>query len=222
MIDLTTDFQMSNPEPNVYHLRFSNQRDLTHTMMRLQEYYESPDPGIKGQHFTLEQFLHHYTNVDGYFDYTSKWAGFNVPGNIVDEWRVLFSTAGSLTAKESQMMSALDAMRKVGQPWYLIATSGKNDTGTLRHELAHARYYLHNDYSTRCDDLIDRMFAKDRRYMRKVLLRMGYAETVINDEIQAYLSTGTKAMNLEMFGVLSDKSQASIKELRTLFRTWAP
>jgi hypothetical protein len=223
MIDLKINLEVTELEPDTYHLVFGCQRDLAHSMMRLQEHYEGPDPKIRDQYFTLEEFLQAYTLPSGVFDYTEKWCGFNVPGHVVERWHELFVAQGQLSIKEQQMMDTLLCQRsgKFGK-WYMIATASGGDSNTIKHELAHSRYYLYDDYKASCDQLIDCMSAADRRRMTKVLIKMGYAETVINDEIQAYLSTGTKAMNLEMFGVFSEKSQPSIKELRALFRKWQP
>jgi hypothetical protein len=223
MIDLSIGLEITEPEANTYHLTFANQRDLAHSMMRLQEYYEGPDLSIQGQHFTLEQFLQAYTLPDGTFEYTNKWCGFNVPGEVVDGWYQLFTAAGPLLAKEQQMMDQLlERRRDPNVRWYLIATGDDGDSVTIRHELAHARYYLHEDYRDACDRLVEQMAAEDRRRMAKILIRMGYAEHVVSDEIQAYISTGTKRMLEEMFGEFSEKSQPSIKRLKSLYRKWQP
>ncbi len=221
MIDLNTKLGIVELEPNTYHLIFDCQRDLAHSMMRLQEYYEGPNPDIRGQHFTLEQFLHAYTSKDGVFDYTDSWCGFNVPGYVIERWYELFSTQGQLTVREQQMMDQLLPLRqgRTGR-WYMIATTVDAEESTIKHELAHAKYHLYDDYKASCDQLVDQMPAVDRRRMTKILIKMGYAETVIYDEIQAYLSTNTTSMNTARFGVFSEKSRPSINGLRSSFRKW--
>lgn len=217
LIKTDITFNILEPEPNTYHVLFRNQRDLAHSMMRIQEYYEGASELVRGQHFTLEEFLHHFTDKDGTFTYTYIWAGFNVPGHVVEDWRELFSSRSGLTHKEQQMLDAIDSHRKNDGPWYLIASAGRSNSRTSRHELAHARYYLDPAYKSACDELTASMAPKDRRRMSKRLLEMGYCEAVIADEIQAYLSTDTPAANTNRFGEFDDLSLRAMKRLRKLF-----
>lgn len=214
MIKTDIEIRVVKPEDGVYHLVFANQRDLAQSMMRLQEYYEGPSNEIRGQYFSLEQFLHHYTHDNGQFSYTDVWGGFNVPGDIADEWHEMFSIRG-LTHKEKQMIDAAIKARGAEKRWYLIATAEGGDGSTIDHEIAHARYYLRKDYREAVDDIIEDMHPQDRENMEVGLTSMGYCKEVLPDEIQAYLITsGKKDLQLR-FGKFHRRTKAVIKALRT-------
>jgi hypothetical protein len=220
MIDTKINFDIEVPETDTYHLRFDNQRDLAQSMMRLQEYYEGASELIRGKYFTLEQFMHHFTDADGDFQYTSIWAGFNVPGNVVDEWRDLFAARDGLTNKEQQIMQRLDQIKDPSKPWYLIATSDQKDGATLRHEIAHARYHLSSTYRESCRSLIHRINKRDLARMHRWLIRMGYCEEVLDDETQAYLSTSSDAELKSRLGMLGKKTQDVVHDMRKLFKEY--
>jgi len=221
MISTETKFQILIPEPNMYHVVFDNQRDLAMSMMRLQEYYEGPCDEIRGNYFTLEQFMHYFTDERGEFGYTHQWSGFNVPGHIVEEWLELFTRDAVLMSKEQQMHAALSALRaNPTDKWYLIATTGKLDSRTVKHEIAHARYYLSDSYRAACDQLVNSMDAADRKMMTDTLLDMGYNAVVIQDEIQAYLSTSSRGELDIWFDEISASTRTVSRKLRKLYKEY--
>lgn len=222
MVNTDIDITVDQLEPDTYQLVFKNQRDLAQSMMRLQEYYEGASDEIRGQYFTLEQFLHHFTDTNGQFNYTHTWSGFNVPGAVVERWYRLFRERDGLTHKEQQLMATLiQARGGAHENWYLIAaTDGARQT--IKHELAHARYYLKEDYRTKCDELTAQLPSKDRKMMRQMLIKMGYADEVIPDEIQAYLATSTRSDLDRWFKPFSEDSAAIIKQFRQLFKETTP
>lgn len=219
MVDTVVNFELEIPAPGVCHLIFDTQRDLAQTMMRLQEYYEGSSDLICGNYFTLEQFIHHFTDSEGHFDYTHSWSGFNLPGHVVDEWELLFKSKDGLTHKEQQMMLALSLHRTADSKWYLIGTAKATSSKIVIHELAHARYYLDPRYKTACDQLTATLAKKDRRYMNSMLAKMGYNKKVELDEIQAYLSTSTGAELDNWFFKLSADAKPVIRKFRKLFKS---
>jgi hypothetical protein len=211
-------------QSNIYHIEFENQRELTHSMMRLQEFYEGVDETIRGNFFTMEEFLHHFTNEHGEFRYTEIWSGFNIPGQVVEKWFDLFQTGpGGLTEKERQVMIALFQKKSNVSPWYLIANAKRPDSAKIiMHELAHAKYYLNEDYRASCAALINKINEFDLIYMRNCLMDIGYAEYVIDDEIQAYLSTSTKPELKYFFGKLSKDVLKLVDDFRLNFKNKVP
>jgi hypothetical protein len=219
MINTEIKFEIIIPEPNVYHVVFDNQRDLAMSMMRLQEYYEGPCDEIRGNYFTLEQFMHYFTDDRGEFGYTHQWSGFNVPGHIVEEWLELFTRDVPLLSKEQQMHVAVSALRSgSASKWYLIATTGKLDSRTVKHEIAHARYYLSEDYRAACDQLMVNITTADLKMLTDTLLRMGYNPVVITDEIQAYLGTSSRGELDIWFDEMSSSTKTVARKLRKLFK----
>lgn len=223
MILGTVPFTITEIEPRVFHVEFDNQRDLAHTMMRLQEYYEGADDAIRGQYFTLEEFYHHFTKEDGHFEYTNIWSGFNVPGHIVMNWFDLFYVKDRLTKKENQLITKLfeliDPNDRAAR-WYLIATSKMNEYGyVVKHELAHARYYLSSEYRKECDTLVEKIDEVEREFMGNTLMHMGYTKHVIKDEIQAYMSTSKKPELRHWFGKLGPETMSLVDKFRKNFKS---
>jgi len=167
---------------------FKTQYLLAATFMRLQEYYESPLRGFCGRYFTHEQYMDAYAAKYGNFTYTADWAGFNVPGNIVVRF---FSLFRDLSRKETALHEAmLPVMERWGDRFYLVgSTSG--DLGTLKHEVAHAFYYLDPEYKREMDTITARWPQADS--FRKAVVRKGYRSSVVKDETQAYMATSPKA-----------------------------
>jgi hypothetical protein len=152
--------------------------------MRLQEYYECPDPAIRNRVFTHAEFMDSYARRHGNFTYCLDWAGFNVPGHVVTEF---FRQFKDLSTREQMLQKIVS---KFKEKYYIIATySGPKNY--LRHEMAHALYYLSDEYRQRMNELLATCTIK--KYLYRWLKQRGYNEDQFDDEIQAYLSTSTKA-----------------------------
>ena len=195
--------------PKVFQVAFDTQYDLCMTFVRLQEYYESPE--FKGKHFTLEEYMDWWSEHYGHgsFDYPSRWSGFNVPGKVYYNWQDLFR---ELRPKEKILVEALNKrIIKKGYDFhdvYVIGCyKGKRKKEVVRHELAHAMYALYPDYQESCDKLIAEFKEDDEGldaygFAHNSLIRMGYCDDVIEDEVQAYFST-----NDNEFGTLICREQ---------------
>ena len=177
--------------PNLYHIKFKDQYTETMTFIRLQEFYESPFPNIRGQYFTLEEFMDCYAKFKGNFTYCTDWSGFNVPGNIVLEFIELFKNGMWDNNREKEMLLIHMLEKRVTNfdsgKFYVIATHKKED---LSHEIAHGLFYLKPSYRRAMERLVD-FRNKYIRKLKKELLKMGYDKRFLIDEIQAYLSTDT-------------------------------
>ena len=87
---------------------------------------------------------------------------------------------------------------------YLIGvrTGDKDAKEVIAHETAHALYSLYPTYKKSCD-LLFKKVGKRKKYKEKIkrakaaLIKMGYCEEVLMDEIQAYWSTGDRHESLE-------------------------
>jgi hypothetical protein len=75
------------------------------------------------------------------------------------------------------------------QTYYLIGALA-DDLETLDHEVAHGLYAMSPVYKHDMDQLIARLTPATRARVGKVLKKMGYDETVHDDEIQANFATG--------------------------------
>jgi len=189
---MSFNISVSEIFPKCIHLHFETQYEVASTMMRLQEFYESPYENIKGVEFSIEEYMDTYANAMGNFTYTSDWTGFNIPGNIVDEF---FETFSVLLDKEIHLKEIIDKAKKKAkikdEHFYLIASyidkvDGKD---VLKHELCHALYYLDPEYSAEMDNNIMDVQENELEVLFKGLITQGYTKEVVLDEIQAYFST---------------------------------
>jgi hypothetical protein len=213
------NFTINEVESRIYHVEFENQRDLCQSMMRLQEFYECVDPVIKGQYFTFEEFIHHFTKENGEFEYSKIWSGFNVPSDIINKWYAMFNARlQGLTAKEYQVFSKLFLIVDGSKPWYLIATAKNNSKNIIRHEIAHGRFSVNESYKNACLELISEIDLDDKQFMVRSLHEMTYNAEFNDDEIQAYLSTSSNKEIEFWFGKLKPKTKEVVKKFKKLYK----
>ena len=189
-------------------VKFDTRYHCASTMMRMQEFYESPFDNIRGKYFTVEQYMDTYAEAkekftykegdyvykgDKNFTYTLDWEAFNITGHIVVDFYHLFGDM--LLEKEKRLFNEIVSYVTSGKKFYLIATY--EDT-YLGHELAHAYYYMHGEYCAIMDMLMSE-FKRINQIKKCVLSSSGYSEGVAMDEVQAYLATGTvKSINADI------------------------
>lgn len=177
--------------PGLYLYTFPNQFELCHTFFRLQEFYESPIRKIRGKYFTYEDAITYYAydqKEQPGFTYFEDWAGFNIPGNVVNEFWKKFGN--DLTSKEYGVFDKL--LDEKGNSFYLIGCEENDQNDCMRHEIAHGFYYLNKVYKKEMNKLIKEVPKRIKDRIRKELLSMGYCKAVIKDETHAYLSTGLR------------------------------
>lgn len=178
------------------------------TMGRPEEFYESGHKHLRNKIFTLEQFIETFTNDDGDVSYYKSWSGFNIPGNKLQE----FFTYFSLTKREDALRKLVNRTVKKGD-YYVIATK-EGDTPTIAHELVHANFYLNAEYRKQATYLVKKLDLYVKITMEDVLLEMGYAQAVVVDEINAYLSTSSRAYLKKRFKLdISAKVTGPFKKL---------
>jgi hypothetical protein len=92
------------------------------------------------------------------------------------------------------MFSVIDTIRNIvgGENFYLIGIDQSNgeDPSLIFHEVAHGLYFSSPIYKNKQLKNIERLSPNIRESLSKKISNMGYGENVVNDEIQAYLSTG--------------------------------
>lgn len=151
--------------------------------MRFQEFYESPV--FNGKIFTREDFEDWYDHAVG-SPYHFDWVGFNFPIDILNTF-VRDARLHDFTRKEYFLLS--DLMEAMIYPGYVIAGKSK-DEATIGHELVHAVYHLNPDYRAEVNQSIEEF---DQSYIsgfKKYLTSIGYCDSVLVDELNAYHCTG--------------------------------
>ncbi len=174
----------------IYLVEFYNQYEMCSTLMRPQEFYESPFQNIRNRYFTHEEFMDTYAkHNNGKFTYFTDWSGFNLPGIILVSFFDRFPEK-DLSRKEEFLRYILkNIIKSLDSKFYLIGAI-KGDTETIDHELAHAFYYLDKEYKKDMDWITNEWC--ERNLFKQTLLEHGYDESVIMDEIQAYMTTSTQ------------------------------
>lgn len=186
---------------NIYHLSDYLGFELSFTLFRIQEFYESPSKRIRGQYFTLEEAIEQSarrqkdTHTD---DYSFSWfddnGGFNIPGNYVRNFFKKFKH--DLLKRENRLYNMLKPVLRNNERFYLI---GSYNYDSLHHEIAHALYYLSPEYKKEMNKLMRKL--KYKKAMKKKLVYYDYCnnENILNDEVQAYM-TETKPDLIESIG----------------------
>ena len=178
------NIQVTEIQPRVILLKFESQYEIASTMMMLQEYYESPYDNVFRKIVSYEEYMETYAKDTGNFTYFTDWSGFNIPGNIVRDYIVFKSLVEDyIWNKEKQLFEIIKPyIQKYNEDFYVIAIHKETD---IKHELAHALYYLNKEYKERINKVINKRlkYFKDKK---KKLLKMGYRIDMIDDEQQAY------------------------------------
>jgi len=207
--------------PKVYLFTCDSQYELCMTFVRAQEFYESPEfknSYFTLEEF-IDWWSLNMAKKEGTFDYPSMWGGFNIPGHCLLEW---LKACGfrKLRDKEINLLTLLCkklkidmrnkvysvpdgprkgiefyyALKDLIEEAYLIGCyrcTPRKKKSVVNHEVAHAMYSLYPDYKESCLKLINAMGSEKDEAAEKIIKR-GYDESVLNDELQAYFSTGKK------------------------------
>jgi hypothetical protein len=205
--------------PNVILLSFPNRRELTLTMCRPQEFYESDRSEIRGKYFDWEKFIESFSDESGRIEYFSFWSGFNFPGTAFEKFLEAFE--GNLSSREGRL--ALEVFSKVdrSRPYYVIATL-PNAADTIRHEMAHALFCVNQEYRKKVESLLASVSEDVLFKMESGLERMGYSSTVHPDEIQAYLSTASSAELKSRFNLAHPEIESSRPPFRETLEGFLP
>ena len=193
---------------NIFLVTFPNQYLITSTLLRFQEYYESPK--FHGKFFNLEEFQDWYAKEhNNVFSYYTDWVGFNFPSSILDSFYI--GHFSPLTEKEHVFLDLFEPEWAKGlEDYYIISIFGK-DQGVIDHEMAHALYSTSSMYKMLTNDIMERY---DTRPVKKLLLENGYAKHVIKDEIQAY---GVACEGTKIGDMYAKHLKPMQKELRITF-----
>lgn len=187
-------------KPNIYAVIVKDDYDRAMLFCRYQEYYESPFPEIRNNTFSLESYMRTYTkgNKSTYFSYPHDWVGYNIPSNILIQSHKKFMShyPNEYDKVMRDIITHCQNSTKGDehQPWYIIGVD-KIKSGTMDHEIAHGLYYTNLKYKVEMDYLISQIKKTEYINLGKHLVKAGYVndKKIIDDEIQAFMSTGKYA-----------------------------
>lgn len=192
ILDITkkkVSFKIQQILPKVFYIEFKDRKDLTSTLLRFQETYESPK--FRNKFFSLEEFAAWYkTTRKGRFTYFSDWSGFNFPSYVLKPfYEGQFDT---LSIREKQILEAFKDEKGL---FYIIATyKSKNQEdfmGTKKHEIAHSQYYLNKSYHKSVNTILKNLKLKP---IFAYIKSLGYHQSVFLDEAHAYLLTDSDSL----------------------------
>jgi len=176
----------------IHLLIFPTQRDVTSTLLRFQEYYESPK--FRGKIFSLEEFKRWYVANSpngiktGEFTYYTDWNGFNIPSYVLQPFR-----DGKFNPLSEQERKFLDIFKDEQEPFYIIGVhqATKKLSSFLKHEIAHGLFYTDANYRGEVQSLLSQSDIESIK--RELRSKAGYHEQVLEDECQAYsIASGRK------------------------------
>lgn len=179
--------------PNIFAVVIKDDKLRGRIFMRYQEFYESDSETFRGKGFKWKQFVDYYKNKtkSDILTYHKDWAGYNIPCDSISS---CMSLIPDINFYDLIMFSIIENIKKIvgSNKYYLIGvdqTDGEN-LDLIYHELAHGLWFgnknYHNLQLTNLENLPEDTY--DR--LSQKVLKMQYGENVVDDEIQAYLSTG--------------------------------
>jgi hypothetical protein len=211
-----TFFTVSKITHTIYHVFFESGARMAATMMRFQEFYESPK--YRGKYFTREEFLEWYSLEKNGATYMQNWSeeGFNIPSSVFKPFNN--KKFDPLTEDEEAFLGYFK--NKAGD-FYIIATAPESGKAKLDHEIAHALYYLNVEYHTKVDDILATI---DETPIRTFLTTnpdyASYHNAVLHDEVHAYLAHSSD--ELEAHGIDLAPYKETIEKLKKIYAAYEP
>lgn len=195
--------------PGLFELRMPTQLLLASTLMRVQEHYEGPR--FRGKVFQRDTYQHWYSKqsyADG-FSYYQDWSGFNFP-----DWAAKGFASKQFAPYTNAEKALLRELPSGRRKYYVIGTSNEH-LDACEHEVAHGLFYLIDDYRREMSALVQDPSLN--RFRRFLLEKKGYHHTVLDDELQAYLTGAPKDLIDEDFDLTPHRSL--MKAARRIFRS---
>jgi len=183
-------YEITEAKLNIFAVVISNSFDRAMTFCRVQEFYESPNPAFRNKNFNMWDYIKWYSEEYGKgFTYTHDWAGFNIPFNVLHE---CFKDLKKFDTPYDEIMcdiyhKILHA-KKDGNAYVIGVDNSKSET--FLHEVCHGLYYVDPSYKSEVDGITESIPKKYKKQFSNNLIKAGYAEHVVDDEIQAYLTFG--------------------------------
>ena len=126
-----------------------------------------------------DRYMDWYAGRHGNFTYYQDWSGFNVPSTAFEPFYA--GKFDPLSDKEKQLLRLFKGLR---ERFYVIGVYDADMKHSLKHELAHALYFIDDDYR---QAVRNAMRGHNTSALARQLAEAGYARHVIRDEIQAYI-----------------------------------
>lgn len=206
-LNMRPDLDLFSSQIELYHcgdhiwaIRATERTTRALMFMRAQEYYESSFDEIIGKQFKVSRFVDIYKQHYGKqeFTYGSDWAGFNIPSTVLEE--CMFNVPeDEINNWDKLMISVINTIKEQesGHNYYLLGVD-ELDNSLLEHEFAHAMWFTLPEYKAEMSKMNEECDPIVKDMMYKCITEYGYADHVLPDEMQAYMSTGLGKKMQEM------------------------
>jgi len=183
--------------PGVFRVHANSRLLCASLFMRPQQFYEDPDPEVRGRPRSRAELRARIKASGRPFDFYLRWPGFNLPSRVFDAFRS--GALGELEPREEALVAAVERARAGSgsgdADFYVIGTC--EDAEALHHEMAHGLYATNATYRRRVQYHLESLTQQQTAAMRRRLLDMGYPddEDILSDEFQAYMAGGDELCN---------------------------
>ncbi len=186
------DYKIEQVKTKVFAVIIEDRYDRAMTFLRVQEFYECPNPLFRGNiHFSFTEYMKWYSKEYGKgFTYGVDWSGFNVPLEVA--YACYDTLRDRYTDYDDVMESIVHQIYELNGDdcdGYMIG-AGSTEGDTFQHEICHGLYATNKEYKELVDEVTETIEWQDYLKFEGNLLDMGYTAAVIPDEIQAYLAFG--------------------------------
>lgn len=212
-------YKITEVKPNIFAVIISNKFDRAMTFCRVQEFYESPNPQFRGKHFKMWDYMKWYSEEYGRgFSYPDDWSGFNIPFEVMDKcFKDMKEFETPYDAVMYKIYWHIRTMKGNGKAYVIGAEDTKGDT--FKHEVCHGLYHTDKTYNQLVNEITDTISVQHKLNFRNNLIGMGYTDSVVDDEIQAYLTFGHNYKRFS-WNVPVKLCREWNKEYRKIFKTF--
>lgn len=182
-------YKIKEVKPNVFAVIVNDHYHRAMLFCRAQEYYESPNKKFRGKDFSIWDYMEWYSREHGdVFTYTFDWGGFNIPFDVIDKCYRSCEMETPYDDVMYEIVCEIERRKDDKKNAYVIGADSL-ESDTFEHEICHGLYYTNKEYKKLVDEVTLTISTKDYQTFRNNLIKMGYTDSVIDDEIQAYLTS---------------------------------
>lgn len=183
---LRIKYKIKEVSNNIFAIVVPDKYDLAMLFCRVQEFYESQNKKIRNKKFSIWEYYAWYSKKHsgcGCFSYPADWSGFNLPAKIANDCYKINKVETPYDIMFLEILKNINI-----KDGYIIGVE-KIGTDTYWHEFCHGLYYTNKIYKRSMDELTKSLSFDCKKKLSKNLKKLGYCSAVVNDEIQAYMST---------------------------------
>ena len=189
-------YKIEQVKPNIFSVTLPHPYHLPLLFCRVQEFYESPNEDFRGKSFSIWDYMEWYSEFRGSFTYPADWSGFNIPFDVLEE---CISVSKIETPYDSEMLSIYESIKSMKSEGKAYIIGIENNQGrTFDHEVCHAMFCIDEEYKQKALAFVRSIDAEIAERMKQNLLKGGYSEPVLEDEIHAYLMYGHNSKILSL------------------------